>query len=158
MKPINRIYKMLGLPIEEVERRDGTVYLRKRAESKDDISKRSTGQLITNIRFGEVAQKARGKKGIDEEYNLPHAAAEVARSLTNTKIPDEVKKKRIPKWVEEIATAPPETQELLRQLLMAKAEDYHVPNIANMIEMLSRSREIPERIKELHKGLLDISV
>ena len=143
---------MLGLPIEEVERRDGTVYLRKRAESKDDISKRSTGQLITNIRFGEVAQKARGKKGIDEEYNLPHAAAEVARRLTNTKIPDEVKKKRIPKWVEEIATAPPETQELLRQLLMGKGEDYRVPNVADLVEMLAKSREIPQRMKELREG------
>ena len=148
---------MLGLPIEEVERRDGTVYLRKRAESKDDITKRSTGQLINNIRFGEAAQRATGKKGVDEEYNLPHAAAEVARRLTNTKIPDKVKKKRIPKWVEEIATAPPETQELLRQLLMGKGEDYRVPNVADLVEMLAKSREIPQRMKELREGLPDIS-
>jgi hypothetical protein len=115
MKEINKLYRYLGLPIEEVSR-NGITYIRKRPEWKDDITKAPTGKLIHALNFGKVMRKVEGKKGFDMDTGLPHGASAIMKEMTGKTLPNEVKKRRIPLWVQELDKLPQEKRELLKQI------------------------------------------
>jgi hypothetical protein len=151
MKEINKLYRYLGLPVEEITRRNGITYLRKRPEWKDDITKAPTSKLIHAIKFGKVMKKVEGKKGFDTETGLPHGASAIMKEMSGNTLPNEVKKRRIPLWVQELEKLPPEKRELLKQIFEKRAPEQH-SSVEDIVERLVESASIPRRIRVLRYG------
>jgi hypothetical protein len=150
MKEINKLYRYLGLPVEEVTR-NGITYLRKRPEWKDDITKAPTSKLIHALKFAKAMKKAEGKKGFDMETGLPHGASTIMKEMSGNTLPNEAKKRRIPLWVQELNKLPPEKRELLKQMFEKRAPEQY-SYVEDIVERLAESASIPRKIKVLRYG------
>ena len=60
-------------------------------------------QVLTRLKFAEIAKKAKGKKGLAPD-GLPWAAHYVKEGMKGFRTPEEVKYKRKAKWEERLET------------------------------------------------------
>ena len=73
------------------------VYVRK---TPSTVTHPKDGQIETRLKFAEIASKAKGRKGLDPDTGLPHAAALVMKEMRGYRARRRYVKK--PKWLRDM--------------------------------------------------------